>query len=114
MTPEALIRNSICSWLSAKRALCFVHDSVGIYDPVRKCFRANNCRYRIKGVSDILGIWQGKFLAIEVKVKGKYATPEQKRFIEWVTEHGGIAFVARSIDDVKAVLEPHEPAAQGV
>lgn len=106
MTPESNIRNAICSWLSLKRAFAFVHDSVGIYDPVRRRFRANNNRFRIKGVADILGIWRGRFLAIEVKVKGRYPTPEQKAFLERVNQEGGIGFVARSIDDVIQELEP--------
>lgn len=100
MTPESAIRNSICSWLSAHRCFCFVHDSLGIYDTKKGCFRRNTNRYRIKGVSDILGIWRGRFLAIEVKVKGRYATPEQRAFIQKVNAEGGIAFVAHSIEDV--------------
>lgn len=108
MTPESMIRNSICSWLKIKKCFCFVHDSVGIYDPIKKTFRVNKNPHRIKGVSDILGIWRGKFLAIEVKVPGKYPTPEQKRFLEQVNREGGIGFVARSITDVEFQLGEHE------
>lgn len=104
MTPENSIRNAICSWLSFQKCLFFVHDSVGIFDPIRKRFRANKNPYRIKGVADILGIWNGRFLAIEVKQPGRYATPEQKAFLKRVNECGGIGFVARSIDDVRAHL----------
>lgn len=53
-----------------------------------------------RGVSDIIGVFNGRFLAIEVKAAGGRVTPEQERFIETVRRHGGIAFVARSIDDV--------------
>jgi hypothetical protein len=53
-----------------------------------------------KGIADILGCWQGRFVAIEVKRPGGRTTPEQERFLEAVRRHGGIAFVARSIDDV--------------
>lgn|SRR5487761_1771350 len=108
MTPESRIRNLICSWLLAKRAFIFVHDSVGVYDPVRKCFRSNRNPYRIKGVADLLGIWKGRPLAIEVKVPGKYPTPDQKAFLLAWEDHGGIGFVARSLDDVIEKLERME------
>jgi hypothetical protein len=106
MTPESAIRNLICSYLRMKGVFCFVHDSVGIYDPVRKKFRANRNPYRVKGVSDILGVLRGgRMLAIEVKVPGKYPTPEQRAFINAVNVMGGLAFVARSLDDVISELE---------
>jgi hypothetical protein len=53
-----------------------------------------------RGVSDIIGCWNGRFLAIEVKTPGGRVSPDQEKFLEAVRRHGGIAFVARSIDDV--------------
>lgn len=105
MTPEGRIKNSIFSWLYSKKIFAFTHDSVGIWNPTRQRFMANRSPYRIKGVSDILGLLPGgRFLAIEVKVPGNYPTHEQKAFIERVNERGGLAFVARSIADVEEQL----------
>jgi hypothetical protein len=53
-----------------------------------------------KGVSDILGCYQGKMLAIEVKTAIGKTSPEQDRFLQNVIDAGGTAFVARSMDDV--------------
>ncbi len=53
-----------------------------------------------KGISDILGCYQGRFLAIEVKKPGGRVSPDQETFIARVNEEGGIAFVAWSVDDV--------------
>ena len=53
-----------------------------------------------KGISDILGIWEGKFLAIEVKTKIGRVSTHQVKFIDSVNDAGGLAFVARSVDDV--------------
>lgn len=104
-TPEGFIKNSICSYLKLKNVFFFIHDSVGIYDPIKKIYRTNISPYRVKGVADILGIYKGKFLAIEVKAPKSYPTQEQKAFIEKVKSEGGIAFIARSIEDVKRELE---------
>lgn len=58
------------------------------------------------GVSDILAFKNGLFAAIEVKVPGNYPTQNQKDFLAKVEQNGGIAFVARSVDDVEAKLSP--------
>lgn len=53
-----------------------------------------------KGVSDIIGCHNGRFLAIEIKTEKGRVTPHQQRFLDRVNEAGGVAFVARSIEDV--------------
>ena len=53
-----------------------------------------------KGVSDIIGCKDGRFLAIEIKTAAGRVTPHQQRFIDRVNAAGGIGFVARSLEDV--------------
>lgn len=53
-----------------------------------------------RGVPDILGIYQGSLLGIEIKTATGKPSPEQERFIQNINDAGGIAFVARSVDDV--------------
>ena len=52
------------------------------------------------GVSDIIGIYQGRFLAIEVKAPGKRVKPmsRQQGFLDNVHLHGGIAIEADSVE----------------
>jgi hypothetical protein len=57
------------------------------------------------GGSDLIGIFRGKFLAIETKIPGKNPTPEQQLFIDMVNKHGGIAGVVRSVEDVQKLLQ---------
>jgi hypothetical protein len=58
-----------------------------------------------RGVSDILGIAQGgRFVAIEVKRRGNRATPDQILFLKRVSDAGGIAVVACSVQDVADAL----------
>ena len=44
------------------------------------------------------------FAAIEVKTARGRATKEQERFIEHIRNAGGIAGVARSVDEAKSIL----------
>lgn len=83
-------------------------------------------RFGVRGMSDIIGIapwkaWrcddkrcikelggehphfttEGRFLAIEVKSATGKPTPEQVAFLSAVVKAGGIAFIARTLDDVR-------------
>lgn len=52
------------------------------------------------GVSDIVGIYKGRFLAIEVKAPKGKPSPAQVAFLDRIRQEGGIAILAYSIDDV--------------
>jgi len=60
------------------------------------------------GIPDILGIWNGRFLAIEVKTNAGKLTEKQSDWIDKINRAGGLAFVARSIDDVIDNLGIHD------
>lgn len=53
-----------------------------------------------RGIPDLLGIWRGLPLAIEVKNEKGKVSPAQAGFLLKFEKAGGIAFVARSLDDV--------------
>lgn len=97
--PEPLekdIQSSILEYLHARGIFCWKEHSSGImidggqrYMPIG-----------LKGKSDILGIYKGKFLAIEVKRPSGKISNEQLEFLTNINKYGGIGFVAYSIDDV--------------
>lgn len=103
---EKQIENSILDYLSLiPNCFAWKNQTTGLYDPTKKVFRKSHSKHLINGVSDILGIYQGKMLAIEVKrPSNKKRTPAQNAFINSIVEKGGIAFYATSIDDVKKGL----------
>lgn len=79
--------------------------NVGIYDASQGKYRALNQFGAIKGVADILGIYNGRPLAIEVKTTRGVVSEFQKDFLIRFQAAGGISFVARSVDDVVKKLE---------
>jgi hypothetical protein len=52
------------------------------------------------GIPDIVGIFEGKPLYIEVKTRKGKLSDVQEQKIKEIQKAGGIAFVARSIDEV--------------
>jgi hypothetical protein len=65
-------------------------------------------KFGYPGISDVLGVYKSRFLAVEVKQEGKNATALQEAFLTRVYEAGGIAIVARSWEDVEIALKQAE------
>ena len=59
------------------------------------------------GMSDLIGVVapHGRWLAIEVKTGRGVLTPDQARWQSIVRSMGGVAGVARSVDDAVALCE---------
>lgn len=93
---ESEIKKLICQWLAANRALFWLH----IAQRMNK-----RSKYLPNGIADIIGIWKGRPLAIEVKTPKGIVSDEQKEFLQTFNERGGIGFVARNLDDVIRKLE---------
>lgn len=100
MTPEGQIKKDICDYLSAIGVMFWIQQAGKIPG------RINRSRYLRNGVSDLLGLWKGRLLAIEVKTPKGRVSPEQQSFIDEVNRFGGKAFIARSLDDVIRELKP--------
>lgn len=62
-------------------------------------------RAGVKGGSDILGIAKdGKFIAVECKIKGNKPTALQELFLDEIRSRGGYGIVAYDLKDVENIL----------
>lgn len=99
MTPEGAVLNSILDYLRIRHVFAWRNNTGAT--KIRTPGGDRFIRYGLKGSSDILGILDdGRFLAIEVKAPAGRVTQEQKDFLESIRKRGGVAFVARSVEDV--------------
>jgi hypothetical protein len=90
MTPEGEIVKSILKDLRDMGIFCFKHWG----GPMGT-----------KGVSDILGVLPGgRFLALEVKAQKGKLTQDQADFLQSVSACGGLAFMARSVEEARERL----------
>lgn len=109
---EAKIQNTIRLALGRGLVRLFRNNTGALKDHQGRMVQFGLC----KGSSDLIG-WRtitvtpdmvgrrlAVFTAIEVKDKGR-PTPEQIAFIEAVRAAGGLAGVARSVDDGQAILD---------
>lgn len=108
MTPEGEIKKGICDYLAARGVFFWIQPAGKI--PGRR----NTSRHMRNGIADILGIYRGRMLAVEVKTKEGRLSPEQVEFLDLVNRRGGIGVVARSIEDVQAALKRFDEATEAM
>jgi hypothetical protein len=99
--PEQTIQRAILEYLNWKHIFCWKNNTAGIYVKARNTYIPSHA----PGVADILGVLPGgRFLAIEVKSPTGRVSPHQQQFIDRINENGGVAFVARSVEEVEQQL----------
>lgn len=101
---ETDIQAQLLAWLNLQPGAFFFRVNsgaiVGSYEGRRRFIKFNSA----PGCSDLIGVWRGRFAAIEVKRPGNQPTPRQLAFLERVRRSGGLALVATSLADLEAQL----------
>lgn len=57
------------------------------------------------GGADLIGLFAGRFIALEIKSATGQQTEEQRRFEHLVTSKGGVYTVLRSVEEAVAFVE---------
>jgi len=106
---EKQIEYEILMFLRSIGVYAWKNPTIGVFNMQRKAYIKPKSVFHIRGASDILGIIDGRFIAIEVKSSSGVLSPEQKTFIEKINERKGLAFCARSIEEAKVILTKEFP-----
>ena len=96
---EADIQREVMMELSRLGAVVW-RNNTGSYKDGNRYIRYGLCA----GSSDLIGIYRGTFIAVEVKTPKGRVSEAQKNFLNVVNANGGIGFVARRKEDVKKHL----------
>lgn len=100
---EKSIEKQVLRWLGSKDIFAFKVKSTGTFDPVRKRFRTSSPFYR-KGCPDVLVVYKGFFVGLEIKTKTGRVSPHQKIFHADVKKAGGFVFVVRDVTELEAIF----------
>lgn len=75
--------------------------------PTSYFFKVHGAASQVTGISDFIGVWKGKFVAIELKApeNKRGMTRRQQLFQKRVRKAGGIAFEARTLREVRNFFE---------
>lgn len=103
---EIAIESECLAWLnSVPGVFAWKNHTAGFFDPKRRIFRRHHSPWAIRGTSDILGVYRGRLIAVEVKAKGGRISSEQSLFIDRVREFGALACVVWSLDELREAFQ---------
>lgn len=102
-TPESKLKREIMDVLQHYPALeCWYSPNHGIKGRVR------HSKYERNGISDISGIWNGRYFGVEVKAPGvKCRNQQQLEFIRMVNLNGGFAMTTDSVEFLIDAMNAH-------
>lgn len=97
---EGALQDSIRLALADEPGLVLWRNNVGIAE-----HRGARVRYGLAvGSADLVGILNGRFVALEIKTPTGRASAEQKLWLALVRQRGGFAAVVRSIDEARRAI----------
>lgn len=99
-TPESIVLESLCEYLSYRGFFFWRNNNAPIFDGGKMVFRRMPAFAR-KGISDIILLTKGRAIFIEAKSPKGVQSPDQKQFQADVEKAGCEYLLARSIDDLK-------------
>jgi len=77
---------------------------MGVWDAKLGKFRTSGTK---KGIPDIIGIYKGRFISIEIKIGSDRQSEEQKEREEEIKEAGGQYWIAKDFDKFKIVYDEY-------
>ena len=108
MTPEGAVVSACLDYLAVRGIHAWRNNS-GVSRPERRDGSRGFVRFGHVGSADILGVMPGgKFLAVECKAPRGNLSRHQIEFLDRVRQEGGVAIVARSVDDLIEQLQELE------
>lgn len=98
------LTNSVLNYLNSSGFMAWRNNTMGVWDAKKQCYRKFN---GLRGVGDILGIHKatGTFLSVEIKAGKDKLSVYQKKFIEDIEKHNGLACEVRQISDLIQYLD---------
>lgn len=98
---ELQIQDAVRLVLGADRAGVWWRNNVGL----ATTDRGTKIKFGLfPGSADLIGLFRGRFVAVELKTPEGRQSPEQRRWQGVVEDHGGIYTIIRSEDDARELL----------
>ena len=95
-TANDLTKTIIFDMYHVREGVAYRINNGAVYDQKRQVYRKGVQR---KGIPDIIGIIDGRFIGIEVKIGRDRQSADQKLIEKEINESGGVYFIAKSYDD---------------
>ena len=95
-TANELTKTIIWDMYWVREGVAYRINNGAVFDKKRQVYRKGVQR---KGIPDIIGIINGRFIGIEVKIGADRQSADQKEIEKEIKEAGGVYFIVKSYDD---------------
>ena len=104
-TANELTKTIIWDMYHVRPGVAYRINNGAVYDRKKGVYRKGVQR---KGVPDIIGIIDGRFFGIEVKIGKDRQSADQKEIEKEIGDAGGVYFIAKSYDDYLTKIAQHD------
>ena len=104
-TANDLTKTIIWDMYHVRQGVAYRINNGAVYDRKKGVYRKGVQR---KGVPDIIGIIDGRFFGIEVKIGKDRQSADQKEIEKEIGNAGGVYFIAKSYDDYLNKIAEHD------
>ena len=96
---ESAVQGQILDWLARKGIFAYRQNTGGAN------LKGFYVRFGKRGAPDIVAIYRGMYVGIEVKKAGGVQSDDQRAYMANVRQAGGMYILAHELEDVTRVLE---------
>lgn len=97
-SPANALTDAVITYIKLKGGIAYRINNMGVYDAKLGKFRTSGTK---KGIPDIIGIQQGRFIGVEIKIGKDRQSDDQKLREQEIIKAGGYYYIAKEFDSFK-------------
>lgn len=101
-SPANALTDAVINYVKLNGGRAYRINNTGIYDPTLKKFRTSGT---LKGIPDVIGVWQGLFISFEIKIGADRQSEHQKLRQQEIEACGGLYVIAKEFDQFKKIYD---------
>jgi len=99
---SSALTDAVIKYIKLHGGVAYRINTVGVYDEKLGGLRNSGMK---KGLPDVIGIYKGRFLGVEIKVgKDRQSDHQKDREVE-INQAGGVYLIAKTFDQIKPLLD---------
>ena len=103
-SPANELTDNVIKYIKLNGGIAYRINNMGVWDSKLGKFRTSGTK---KGIPDIIGIYKGCFISIEIKIGSDRQSDHQKEREEEINKAGGKYWIAKDFDKFKIIFDQY-------
>lgn len=101
-SPANALTDAVIKYFKLNGGIAYRINTMGVFDKAKGTFRTSGMK---KGLPDVIGIYKGKFIGVEIKIGKDRQSEDQKDREQEIKSNGGLYYIAVEFDQIKPILD---------